>query len=320
MQKIHGHQSMDILCGLFGKSRQAYYKQIKYDYKVGIRSELIIGFVKSKRKEMPKIGGRKLHHLMLKELPQELQLGRDALFELLRAHGLLIKRRRYRVKTTYSKHWLRKYPSLIRDFIPNGAHQLLVSDITYVDTDQGTMYLYLITDAYSRKIVGWDIANNLEAINAIKALGQAIKQLPKEAKDVIHHSDRGVQYCSYSYVQKLKRRNIKISMTENGDPLENAIAERINGILKTEWIYGQNLLQTNQIKAQIKRIIKIYNAKRPHLSINYLTPNEAHEKTGEITRKWKNYYKKKSISIGVVGIDQNSDCSISLRSITQSEF
>jgi transposase InsO family protein len=311
---------MDTLCGLFGKSRQAYYKQIKYDNKVEIRSELILRFVKSKRKDMPKIGGRKLHYLMSNELPEELRLGRDSLFELLSAHGLLVKRRRYRVKTTYSNHWLKKYPNLIKGFVPDGPHQLLVSDITYILTEQGFMYLYLITDAYSRKIIGWDVADNLEAINAIKVLRQAIGQLPKEAINLIHHSDRGVQYCSYKYVKQLKKRNIKISMTENGDPLENAIAERVNGILKTEWIYGQDLLQTKQIKVQIRKIIKYYNTKRPHLSIDMLTPSEAHDRSGNLKRKWKNYYGKNNKENKNLEIDQYSDCSISLRSITQSEY
>ena len=311
---------MDTFCGLFGKSRQAYYQQIKYDDKVEIRSELIIRFVKSKRKDMPKIGGRKLHYLMHKELPEELHLGRDSLFELLSAQGLLVKRRRNRVKTTYSNHWLKKYPNLIKEFVPDEPHQLIVSDITYVLTEQGFMYLYLITDAYSRKIIGWDVADNLEAINALKALKQAIQQLPKEEKDIIHHSDRGVQYCSHKYVKMLRGRKIKISMTENGDPLENAIAERVNGILKTEWIYDQDLLHSEQIKSQIKRIIKIYNTKRPHLSIEMLTPSQAHRKHGELDRKWKNYYKRNEKKKAENSNDQNSDCSISLRSITQSEF
>jgi len=311
---------MATLCGLFGNSRQAYYQQMKYQHKSELRSELIISFVKRQRKMMPKIGIRKLHHLIQKQLPNELEIGRDSLFKLLREHDLLVKRRRYRVKTTYSNHWLKKYPNLIKEFVPKNPHELMVSDITYIQTDQGFMYLYLITDAYSRKIIGWDLADNLEAINAIKALKQAIRQLSKEDKKVIHHSDRGVQYCSHKYVKMLKSRNIQISMTENGDPLENAIAERVNGILKTEWIYGQDLMQSSMIKAQIKRIIKLYNTKRPHLSIEMLTPCEAHEKNGNLDRKWMNYYKKKKRQKIEIKNDQSSDCSISLRSITQSEL
>ena len=311
---------MDTLCELFGNTRQAYYKQIKYQNKAELQRELIIGFVQTKRKDMPKIGVRKLHYLIHKDLPKELHIGRDLLFALLREQGLLIKRRRYRVKTTYSNHWLKKYPNLIREFVPDGPHQLLVSDITYIQTDCGFMYLYLITDAYSRKVVGWDIADNLEAINAIKALKKAIGQLPKEMSNIIHHSDRGVQYCSYKYIEMLKTRDIKISMTENGDPLENAIAERVNGILKTEWIYTQDLLQSKQLKVQIRKIIKIYNTKRPHLSIDMLTPCEAHEMTGNIERRWKNYYGKNEMENIDPSTAQNSDCSISLRSITQSEF
>ena len=284
---------MDSLCGLFGKSRQAYYRQIKQHYRTEIKTELILRYVKTQRKLMPKIGARKLHYLIHNHMPKDLHIGRDRLFELLREHDLLVKRRRYRAKTTYSNHWLHKYPNLIKDFIPTGPHQLWVSDITYILTNEGFLYLYLITDAYSRKVVGWDVSDNLKAINAIKALKQAIRQLPKGVVAIYHHSDRGIQYCSSKYVKLLKGRKIKISMTENGDPLENAIAERVNGILKTEWIYGQEVMQSDRVRTQIRRIVKIYNNNRPHLSIEMLTPSEAHEKSGKLDRKWKNYYNKK---------------------------
>jgi len=285
-----------------------------------MKTDLILGYVKTQRQLMPKIGVRKLHYLMKNELPGDIHIGRDALFNLLREQDLLIKRRRYVVKTTYSKHWMRKYPNLIKDFEPDGPHQLWVSDITHILTDAGFLFLFLITDAYSRKIVGWDLSDNLKAINAIKALKQATRQLPKEVINIYHHSDRGAQYCASQYVKILKQRKINISMTENGDPLENAIAERVNGILKTEWIYGQKLMQSNEVKVQIRRIVKIYNNKRPHLSVQMLTPSQAHQKKGILERKWKNYYKKNKKQMVEIPEAQNSDCSISLRSITQSEF
>jgi len=284
---------MDKLCELFGKSRQAYYKQINYHYKRGVKDELIIRFVKRQRKLMPKLGSRKLHYMIKEQLPSDLQIGRDSLFELLREQGMLVKRRRYRVKTTYSDHWMRKYPNLIKEFEPDEPHQLWVGDITYILTEQGFVYLYLITDAYSRKIVGWELSDNLEAINALSALKRSLRQLPKGVRGLIHHSDRGVQYCSSKYVKILRESEVKISMTENGDPLENAIAERVNGIIKNEWLYGEKLMEEKEVQKEIKKIIKIYNEKRPHLSISMLTPSQAHHQRGKLSRKWKNYYLKK---------------------------
>lgn len=244
---------------------------------------------------MPRIGGKKLRDLVLEELPEDLHLGRDSFFDLLRENSLLVKPKRYRVKTTDSNHWLHKYPNLIKEFSPNRPHQLWVSDITYVETDQGFKYLFLITDAYSRKIIGWCLGDTLEARYAVKALSMALWQLPDEVADIIHHSDRGVQYCSEVYVKKLKKRGMRISMTENGDPLENAIAERINGILKTEWLYDLKLKNKVISKKEIARIIEIYNTLRPHSSIDMMKPEQAHKQEGELKKHWKNYYKKRPV-------------------------
>lgn len=242
---------------------------------------------------MPKIGGRKLVKILQAEYPKDLQIGRDAFFDLLRENNLGIKRKRYKVKTTDSKHWMRKYPNLIRDFTPSGPHQLWVSDITFVETDEGSRFLFLITDAYSRKIIGWQLGDTLEAKHAVAALFMALWQLPKQVKELIHHSDRGSQYCSAEYVKTLKKRGIKISMTENGDPLENAVAERVNGILKTEWLYDLKLRNIQSAKKQIGKIIEIYNTCRPHASIDMMIPEMAHKHKGELKRHWKNYYKKR---------------------------
>jgi len=165
----------------------------------------------------------------------QIKMGRDALFDLLSAHKLLIRKRRRRVATTWSYHWLKKYPNLIKNWYPQMPEQLWVADITYVPTSKGFLYLSLITDAYSHKIIGYHIADNLEAIHTTKALEKAIASLTK-SHQLIHHSDRGLQYCSSEYVELLKRNNFQISMTENGDPLENPIAERINGIIKNEYL------------------------------------------------------------------------------------
>jgi len=240
---------------------------------------------------MPRIGGRKLLQRIQPRLPGELSLGRDSFFDFLRDKGLLIRKRRNRVRTTYSNHWLHKYPNLIKGFIPQKAHQLWVSDITYIETAEGFGYLSLITDAYSRKIIGWELGETLEAKHTVKALQMALNQLPKGTLKAIHHSDRGVQYCCDDYVKLLNKNHFQISMTENGDPRENAIAERVNGILKTEWLNQMKLASLEQATNELKQIIKTYNQQRPHGSLDMRTPEYAHNQSGDFKKHWKNYYK-----------------------------
>jgi transposase InsO family protein len=284
------------LCGLFGYSRQAYYQQMNYNYKEVVKSEILLQMVTQERKLMPRIGGRKLLYMIQDRLPEELMLGRDSFFNFLRDYGLLVRKKRFRAKTTFSNHWLRKYPNLIKEFIPDGPHQLWVSDITYVETDEGFVYLFLITDAYSRKIIGWSISDTLEANNAVIALYMALSQLPVGVKNVFHHSDRGVQYCCDKYVKLLEKNHFQISMTENGDPLENAIAERVNGILKTEWLYDLKLKTKQEAKEEVYKIINTYNNNRPHCSLDMLTPEQAHNHSGNLKKHWKNYWKQQQIT------------------------
>jgi transposase InsO family protein len=189
---------------------------------------------------------------------------------------------------------LHKYPNLIKDLSPERPNHVWVSDITYIKTNNGFLYLYLITDAYSRKIIGWQLSDNLGSDNAILALYMAINQLPANCGEIIHHSDRGIQYCSLKYVKILETHGIKISMTENGDPYENAIAERVNGILKTEWLYDMHLHNYTEAMAAVKQIIRIYNTERLHSSIEMLTPDQAHKINGKLQRLWKSYKKSKS--------------------------
>jgi transposase InsO family protein len=281
---------------LLGYTRQAFYGHQKHLMQEVFEEELIIQEVLKHRVLQYRIGTRKLI-ILLKDFVKEhqLNLGRDALFSLLREHNLLIRKRKRKAVTTFSKHWLKKYPNLIRDFIPLAANLLLVSDITYIIVAGGFAYLSLITDAYSRKITGFYLSKTLEAKGSIEALKMALKNC-SDTKNLIHHSDRGVQYCCAEYVKILKDKNIKISMTENGDPLENAIAERVNGILKEE------LLQTKYISFEdaqksVAKAIAIYNSLRPHSSCDMLTPNEAHKKEGELKKHWKNYYKKKEVEM-----------------------
>jgi len=285
--------SIQILCELFGKQRQTFYKKKKNITNEAFQSEILLQLIAKERKQMPRLGGRKLYYKISPKLPNDISLGRDKFFAFLRDNNMLVRRRRFRVYTTMSNHWLHKYSNLVREFVPSGPHQLWVSDITYLETSEGFVYLFLITDAYSRKIVGWSLSDNMGAINAIKALQMALSQLPVKITNLIHHSDRGVQYCSSKYVKLLNKHKVGISMTENGDPLENAVAERVNGILKTEWIYDLKFESLQSAIFQIREIITIYNKERPHSSIEMLTPEQAHLVQGTLKRYWKNYYKKK---------------------------
>ena len=209
--------------------------------------------------------------------------------ELLRENGLMVRmKRRRHYRTTNSEHSYRKYPNLIAGVVPNRPNQIWVADITYVETDEGVCYLSLVTDAYSHKIVGWALGPTLSTRYPLKALFMALGTIPLEhAHTLIHHSDRGCQYCSYEYVNVLKKLDIGISMTQSGDPLENAIAERANGILKTEWLYKKTFATRKECMAELERIIPFYNSARPHMSIGMQTPNEAHGQEGPQKRCWK---------------------------------
>jgi transposase InsO family protein len=241
-------------------------------YKKASEDEIILEMVHQIRKDMPRIGGRKLIHLIRNMSGVQMAPGRDGFYDLLRRNGLLVRRRKSRVVTTNSFHWLRKYPNLIRDIKAIRPNQIWVSDITYIKTDAGFLYLFLLTDLYSRRIIGWKLADNMGSENAVMALEQAIVNANGRVQGTIHHSDRGLQYCSGDYVKLLSKNQIKISMTENGDPYENAVAERVNGILKDEWLYDMNLKNKSQTLEILDQIIALYNDNRPHLSLNYQTP------------------------------------------------
>lgn len=245
------------------------------------------------RSEMPRTGGRKLHLMLSERLPLEMQTGRDAFFELLEREGCLLRRRKSKVRTTDSRHDYAVYPNIIKDIVLNHAHQLWVSDITYLQAGyRQYYYLSLVTDAYSRKVVGYHVCETLHTEGPLKALQMALKQLPSERKGVlIHHSDRGCQYCSGRYTGKLASAGIRISMTENGVPRENAIAERVNGILKEEWLNHADFTGLQQSRQVVAKVVELYNTKRKHSSIAMLTPEQAHVKEGPLARQWKAYYK-----------------------------
>jgi putative transposase len=258
-----------------------------------MEDELILQQVLLIRKELPRTGGRKLHHLLKGFMEQHgIAMGRDQLFDLLMEHRLLIKKRRRRVSTTDSNHRFRKYPNLIKAIELIRPDQLWVSDITYLQTSEGFCYLSLITDAYSKKIVGFNVENNLSTDGCIKALQMALSIRTGRAASLIHHSDRGIQYCCSAYVAILQSNTISISMTQNGDPYENAIAERVNGILKDEFNLYQKFTGKEHAQLIVRDSILKYNQLRPHASCNYLTPEKAHQHSGKLNRKWKNYNKK----------------------------
>ncbi len=297
MKANFSHIGLAKLCGWFGITRQAYYQNSWGGVSVTIKEDFIIQEVKNIRKNHPRMGARKLFEMIQPFLlDHNIKMGRDALFSLLAANQMLIRKRKRRVQTTNSYHWLRKYPNLIREFVPAAPNQLWVSDITYWKINTGEhLYISFITDAYSRLIVGYQVAETLEAIESIGALQMALSNLEPGSLNLIHHSDRGIQYCSAAYVKLLQDYTIQISMTENGDPLENAIAERLNGIIKDEYLDNYDIDTLTQAKELLQSVVNLYNTERPHMSISNLTPNYIHNLKANIKaeRLWKNYYRKK---------------------------
>lgn len=278
---------------MLGYSRQSYYQGITHIQEKAYQDDLIIQEVLRYRKHQKRIGTRKLKEEMNDFFNHhDIKIGRDALFSLLGEYDMLVSKRKRKTHiTTLSKHRFKKYPNIIRDFIPIAPNQLWVSDITYIRINNSFGYLSLITDAYSRKIVGFYLSKTLSAQGPLNALKMALKNNPKRL-NLIHHSDRGVQYCCDEYVSMLKSNNIKISMTENGDPLENAIAERVNGILKLE-LLEDIFTDFKSAQEAIALACSTYNHLRPHGSINNFKPFEAHQMSGELSKRWKNYYKAK---------------------------
>jgi putative transposase len=288
-------------CRLLGVTRQAYYQHFWHQEQLVFEDELIVSEVLRIRKNHRHMGARKLYELLQPFLLEhQIKMGRDRLFDVLSANYLLVRRRKKQTVTTNSYHRFKKYPNLIRDLVPNAPNELWVSDITYWRIKDHFLYISFITDAYSRKIVGYHLGDSLQTSETIQALEIAISSLSEENKkslQLIHHSDRGTQYCSNEYVKLLENNNIGISMTENGDPLENAIAERVNGIIKEEYLNDylvDNLMEAREL---LDAIIKLYNNERPHMSIGNLTPNQVHQNNIKTDKLWKNYYQKNPIIV-----------------------
>lgn len=265
-----------MLCGYFGVSRSGYYKAVTLFDKKLLNEGFILSLVHELRRHHPRLGGKKLYFLLKEEIVKSgIKMGRDMFFELLRKSELLVKRRRKYVSTTDSYHRFRVYNNLLKDRMLTKAHQAWVSDITYIRTSGGFVYLFLITDIYSRKIVGWDLSDSLKIDGAIRSLQMAIRQCP-DTEALIHHSDRGIQYCSHDYVNLLKKAKIKISMTEENHCYENATAERVNGILKQEYGLDDTFSSERYAAKAVKEAICFYNTERPHWSLKLATPQQVH--------------------------------------------
>jgi putative transposase len=288
MKQLYPCVGVARLCGLFGKSRQAMYDADWRAIDSLMEEELILMMVKDIRKKLPKLGGVKLYKLLKGKITeQRIKLGRDAFFRLLRNNDLLVKKRKRYVLTTMSKHHFKKWPNLIDNLIICQSEELWVSDITYLRTENGFVYLFLITDAYSRKIMGYHLSQDLKVKGCIIALSKALKARQYPQRDLIHHSDRGIQYCCEQYVSLLLSNKIQVSMTQSGSPYDNAIAERVNGILKAELGLNKTFKNYSAAVDPLGQSIYAYNNLRPHMSCDYLTPEQAHTKQGTLTRKWK---------------------------------
>ena len=280
------------MCGLFGCTRQAYHAALKRGEEVNFGHDLILESVRDIRKDLPKVGVRKLCVMLSEALSSGgIKPGRDGLFDLLRTEDLPVRNKKRTTKTTHSRLGDHEYPNLTIGLKPTSAGRLWVADITYIAVKDDFIYLFLITDAYSRKIIGYCLSESLKTEGCLTALRMAKKQwTPVEGVKLIHHTDGGRQYSSDIYVETLGS-DIAISMTENSDPRENAIAERVNGILKGEWLDDMKLIDLKQSLPIVMGVINKYNTLRPHGGCDTLTPEQAHLRTGELKKHRTNYYK-----------------------------
>ena len=270
--------TMEVLCGLFGKTKQAYYKHKRKTFSESEVEQEILSIVATYRAEMPLIGGLKLYHIVRSVLGDALGMGRDKFLNLLHRHKLIIPPRKTH-HTTNSNHVYFTYPNLVQNLSVTHVNQLWVSDITYIyTTDDKFCYLHLITDAFSRMIIGFVLSPTLEAKYTVEALEQAIRNAGGgNLCGTIHHSDRGVQYCCDEYITCLKSHHIRISMTEDGNPTDNGMAERVNGIIKNEFLdplpTPKNLREALPL---VEHAVLTYNTLRPHLSLDMRTPAQVY--------------------------------------------
>lgn len=288
------------MCRLLGVSKQAYYKHVdKLTQKLALES-FVVEYVQEVRRKDPGIGGNKLWLMYRTRFGEENSVGYNRFYDILDLYRLKVRKRRHRTRTTDSHHGYPVYPNLVRDFLPDAPCQLMVSDITYIflgvnpQTGKNIFcYLSVVTDAYSKEIIGYSVGETLDARYPLEALEMAIKHYRgKDLSGLIHHSDRGVQYASSLYTERLKTCKIRISMTESGNPKENAIAERINNTIKNELLKGMEFNHVSQVKAAVAAAVDFYNHERPHWSLDGMTPSQAAGCKGELRKRWKSYREK----------------------------
>jgi len=273
LREEYPHASVEVLCGLFGKKRQWYYQNKGHEVSEVQRRKLITDHVDYYRGLLPRVGALKLHALLTADLGREIVRGRDSFLRLYREQEFRLPRHKP-IHTTNSNHVYRKYPNLVQDTVVNCVNEIWVADITYVWIQGDVLYLHLITDVYSHAVIGWCLSETLEADNTVTALRMAIGEAGGgNLCGTTHHSDRGSQYACYRYIDTLIDHHIRVSMTERYNPTDNPVAERVNGILKTEWIYNQEVFDDYQAaQAGIGEMIRLYNHVRPHMSIGMMTP------------------------------------------------
>jgi putative transposase len=291
LKMLHPRYSQQELCRSLGVSRQAHHKSSARTARVVMGREALVPLIKKTRKTQPKVGGRKLYKMLsvtIKNL--DVPMGRDQFFDFLQEEGLLLRRRKRRIRTTMSKHRMPVYPDLLKRALIERPGQAMASDITYWAVPEGFYYVFLITDVCSHKIIGHYLAQSMDGAHALKALRMALGSSRHALQGQIHHSDRGSQYCYAKYVNYLRSQGMRISMTETSDPRDNAIAERVNGILKNELMAHLVPENFTQAKAMLDEAVRIYNEERLHMSIDFEVPTKAHELDHRLPQRWRNYY------------------------------
>lgn len=291
---------MGLLCRLFGKSWQAYYQHKDTSAKQRLTEEMVVEFVREIRTYDRGIGGAKLHEIYVRRFGSHYahMVGRDKMMDIIARNNLQVRMPRKKPRTTDSAHGLPTYPNLVKEIIPTRKNQVWVTDITYVpiwlnDNENIFCYVSIITDAYTKEIISWYVGESLEAWCSVECLIKAFDTLAEEDKTgLIHHSDRGGQYVSAAYTSLLLDAGIKISMTESGDPKDNAIAERINNTLKNELFRDIKFHSIAEVRKAMHKAVEFYNNERPHMSLNNMTPHEAALCKGKIQKKWTSYREK----------------------------
>ncbi|MCC6542034.1 MAG: IS3 family transposase [Flavobacteriales bacterium] len=297
MKALHPKLGQEALCRSLGVSRQAHHKQARRTARVVQGQEEVLHRVRAIRQVQPRLGGLKLYGKLREHILQlPVPFGRDRFFDLLREEKLLIAGRKRRVRTTLSSHGLPVYPDLVKGLVIQRPGEVWVSDITYWAVEEGFYFIFLITDACSHKIIGHHVATSMDGEHAVAALRMAQKGSLHPLQGIIHHSDRGSQYCYAQYVKALRSQGMRISMTETSDPRDNAVAERVNGILKNELLAHHQVTSIAQAKALVEQAIAIYNTDGPHLSCDMLEPDKAHLLDHKPQRRWKNYYRTVNLS------------------------